>query len=69
MNRSQIVGEPVRWRASTAGGYPTPDALLGETRQVLQRREPPQRSGSPRRATALDGFPGLKHVASALAPP
>ncbi|NJM69593.1 MAG: hypothetical protein HC862_04835 [Scytonema sp. RU_4_4] len=22
----------------------------------------------PRRATALDGFPGLKHVASALAP-
>ncbi|NJM70812.1 MAG: hypothetical protein HC862_11600 [Scytonema sp. RU_4_4] len=34
--------------SSAAGGFPTPDALLGETRQVLQRREPPQRTGSPR---------------------
>ncbi|NJM73772.1 MAG: hypothetical protein HC862_28670 [Scytonema sp. RU_4_4] len=58
------VEEPLRCGASTAGGFPTPDALLGETRQMALSEEPPQRTGSPRphwllrRYLAL-GFPPL----------
>ncbi|NJM71801.1 MAG: hypothetical protein HC862_17280 [Scytonema sp. RU_4_4] len=56
------LGRHARWhsRRNLNARY-----LRRETRTAVLA---PQRTGSPRRATALDGFPGLKHVASALAP-